>query len=70
MDLINPNIGIRAPGWRRSARRPKYPLSKNKRGSAETVKMIIEPVMTFSKEHDVVGDTFSKEKNTWDECGS
>ena len=69
MDLINLNIGIRAPGWRRSARRPKYPSSKNKGGSAETVKMFMEPKMTFSKELDIMGGTFSKERNTRDECG-
>ena len=67
MDLINPNIDM--PGWRRSARKPKYPSSKNKGGSAETVKMIMEPVMTFSKDRKVVGGAFSKERNTRDECG-
>ena len=56
-------------GWRRCARRPKYPSKKNKGGSAETVKMIIELVMTFSKDRDVVGGAFSKERNTRDECG-
>ena len=56
-------------GWRRYARRPKYPSSKNKRDSAETVKMIMEPVMTFSKKRNVMGSTFSKERNTRDKCG-
>ena len=31
--------------------------------------MIIEPVMTFSKDRDVVGGAFSKERNIRDECG-
>ena len=61
------NIGIRAPGRWSSARKPKYPSSKNKRVSVETVKMIMEPVMTFSKNRDVMGDAFSKEKNMRDE---
>ena len=44
------------------------PSSKNNGGSAETVKMIMESVMTFSKDRDVVGGAFSKERNTRDEC--
>ena len=29
---------------------------------------IMEPLVTFSKDRDVVGDTFSKKRNTRDEC--